>query len=1002
MDSVCQDIFKAVHEGRWLSIDYRNKDQKISKYWIGIKHIDVKHKSLCVDGLHLGELCVKELYIYIDSILSSTLLEGTYFPVNEALVKDIRTYPDKYRCLFDSVPNLQILNYLYDCHRLDATPYRCNYTLLQHFDGDCFAQGVYRLNDDQFAHLVRHFQQKTDSPQEETRIQQLALNVLSVNSRKGLYVLAYRKLYLDVKERTMRPAEHVTLCREFTIEGEKCSIHQFLDVDELDLLDDFEHNQEDIKDRITENCGSRTSVDDMPYIFAVGMDVMVDLKSEYNAILDMYHAGGVTTPIQAFFGNVLERPVRRKTYPVALINRQINLDQLLAINNAMKYPLAYIQGPPGTGKTNTIINTIMTAFFNKRTVLFATYNNVPIDGVFRALQKLQYRGKPISFPMVRLGNNSDKVPEALRFMRECYERTREVKVFDSTLDKNHDDKVRDTQRLTELLSAYERILDLQERKEVVKRLLNESQQLTFRTQLQERQMADIERQLKEIGPIRDEDALKLLTDDEDAFLKYLYYTCAKYIKRLDEPKNKDLLDILYLEGTREEQVSAFNEYLSNDENVRKFLRVFPIVSTTCISAHKIGEPKPYFDMVVMDEASQCNTAVSLIPILRGNNLMLVGDPQQLSPVILLDERDNQVLRRKYSVAPEYDYIENSIYKTYLACDAVSDEVLLSHHYRCHRKIIEFNNRKYYNGKLNIHSISTCEEPLIYVDVGESAATTKNTAPAEVRQIIQYVQAHSDKKIGIITPFSNQKKLIDAALQEAGISDTTCGTVHAFQGDEKDVVLFSLALSDTTGQKTYDWLKNNKELINVATSRAKEQLIVLASDKNIRRLHGACAEDDLYELVEYVKSNGTSHVTQRTALSRALGIKPYSTKTETAFLECLNQAISTIMPSGGRYVVHKEVAVSQVFQDNPSYTDLFYTGRFDFVVYECTTEKLEIPILAIELDGKEHYEDEVVKERDKKKNAICNEHGFVLIRVENSYARRYHYIKDILIGYFSGK
>ena len=79
---------------------------------------------------------------------------------------------------------------------------------------------------------------------------------------------------------------------------------------------------------------------------------------------------------------LLERPRRTKAYPIALINKNINLDQLLAINNAMKYPLAYIQGPPGTGKTNTIINTIVTAFFNNVTVLFASYNNVPIDNVF--------------------------------------------------------------------------------------------------------------------------------------------------------------------------------------------------------------------------------------------------------------------------------------------------------------------------------------------------------------------------------------------------------------------------------------------------------------------------------------------------------------------------------------------------------------------------------------------------------------------------------------------
>ena len=41
-----------------------------------------------------------------------------------------------------------------------------------------------------------------------------------------------------------------------------------------------------------------------------------------------------------------------------------------------------------------------------------------------------------------------------------------------------------------------------------------------------------------------------------------------------------------------------------------------------------------------------------------------------------------------------------------------------------------------------------------------------------------------------------------------------------------------------------------------------------------------------------------------------------------------------------------------------------------------------------------------RERDRKKNQICKEHNFGLIRVENTYARRYHYIKDILIKYFA--
>lgn len=88
----------------------------------------------------------------------------------------------------------------------------------------------------------------------------------------------------------------------------------------------------------------------------------------------------------------------------------------------------------------------------------------------------------------------------------------------------------------------------------------------------------------------------------------------------------------------------------------------------------------------------------------------------------------------------------------------------------------------------------------------------------------------------------------------------------------------------------------------------------------------------------------------------------------------------------------------MFQDNVSYNDLFYSGRFDFVVYE-KNGRSEIPVLAIELDGKEHFEDEVVKQRDRKKNEICQAHHLEVIRVENSYARRYYYIKQILMSYF---
>lgn len=1008
MNNICHDIFRAIHEGKWLKIEYRNKEEQITRYWIGIRNLDPQKRTLSVDGLHLGKYTTNYYStIYIDSILQSQIVEGSYCPVNHELVQDIYLNPHKYKMLFDNVANLKVLDYLEMCNRMDTTPYCSNFELVRFLDTESFQGADYSLTTAQFQTIVKNFQSKMDEPKRtdgKLIIQQLAINILSIHTSKGLYVLAYRKLQLDVKNKMLHPDEDITICTEFILGETKESIRKYLDAEEYELLKDFESNQEQIKDCVMKHTRQVMGVDDMPYVIGLGMDVILDLHKEFQAIIGMYSQEKATVPIKAFFGDLLNRPIRRKEYPITLVDQRINLDQLLAINNAMKYPVAYIQGPPGTGKTNTIINTVMTAFFNGKTVLFASYNNHPIDNVFEKLLDMKYMGKQIPFPVLRVGN-MDNVKEAIGYIKNAYQQVQSITVYESTLDRNKDDRAARAKKLSDLLKKYEEKLDLKERLETLKHLLEYQnrlkaslEMLPFQMDLQGRQLNQIQNKIRTLGEITDAEALLLLDGDLEELHKYLYYTSARYIQRLGEEKYKDLRYILFEEDA-EKQVSSFNKYLGKTANIQKLQKVFPIMITTCISAHKLGEPEPMFDMVIIDEASQCNTAVSLVPIIRGESLMLVGDPQQLNPVILLDEMSNQKLRKRYHVADEYDYRKNSIYKTFLACDAVSDEILLHNHYRCNRKIIEFNNKKYYNSRLHICSASSEQHPLMYIDVKSTPGGVKNTADREVEEIIRYAALHQDKSIGVITPFVNQKKMIENALQQKHLQNVACGTVHAFQGDEKDIVLFSTAITDHTQAGTYEWLKNNKELINVATSRAREKLIVLSDSENLARLHQKGDEDDLFELVEYVKRNGESQVTEKRANSRALGVKPFSTAVEEAFMENLNHALENIWLSQNRFSIKKEVAISQVFQDNISYNDLFYSGRFDFVVYE-RSNQTEIPILAIELDGKEHFEDEIVKRRDQKKNEICRAHHMELIRVENSYARRYHHIKAILMNYFS--
>ena len=998
MKAVWKELFRAIHEGYWLAVEYHNQRNEKTSYWIAVKDLDPFRHRLKVDGMHLGRYTLAELNLHIERISEARCLEGTWAPVNERLVSDIRENPEKYRSVFSEVTNLRILNYLAECFRLDQDPYETKLALVDRLDDELIEGNIMKLNERQFAQIVYSFHNAKDPSSLYTlSMSQYGLNLLSIHSEKGKYVLAYQPLRLDVKNRTLAAFDEPVICSEFTVNSVRQSVRRFLDPEDLVLLEDFKANAEKIRELITlGNPGIR--VDDMPYLIQIARDIPINLHAEYDGILKMYASGDendVTVPVKAFFGELTAHARRTKSVPLALISNQVNLDQLLAMNHAMRHPVSYVQGPPGTGKTMTIVHTILSAFYNKRTVLFASYNNHPVDEAVSKLQALTYQSKPLYFPVIRLGSFGS-VLRSLKQLQKILPVIKEMKLPPADPDQRAMDS--QAKKLSGYLEQYENRLNLLERKEAAEELLKNSTQLNFSLQVETRQLPQIEKQLEKTGEFRIEDALKLTDSGSESILAVLARVSLKCLKKIFHAKNRDLLEILKLKND-ENMVREFHSWLSVPEHLERFLEIFPVVATTCISARRLGFPEPVFDMVILDEASQCNTAVSLVPVIRGRNLLLVGDPQQLQPVILLDPADSAMLRNRYGVPPEYDYCSNSIYKAMLASDAVSDEVLLSHHYRCDPKIIGFNNRKYYNSKLKMDGASVSDHPLVYIDVPENETSKKNTAPKEAQEIIHYLKTHPAESVGIITPFVKQKELIQTELRHNGMDHVSCGTVHAFQGDEKDVILFSLGLSESTREETYNWLKNNRELINVSTSRARHQLIVISSNHVLRRLHKGNETDDLYDLVRYVQTSGTCQIACYPASSRALGIRPYSTETEEAFMDSLTHALDNAFADGRSFTVHREVPISQVFINNPSLNDFFYRGRFDFVVFRRTGGQ-EMPVLAIELDGKEHREEALIRQRDQKKEAICHEHGFELIRVDNTYARRYHYIKEILIRYFS--
>ena len=1009
MNDICRDIFRAIHEGKWLKIEYFNRNCETTHYWIGIKQVDVKKGRLIVDGLDVAHYQIAELIVNIQSIRKSAILDNTYFPVNEELIEDIDSNPQKYCVLFHNPFNLKVLTYYEKCNQMDCVPYTSEYKTIDFIDEQILLEAgdSFPLSDEQYQDIIKSFNIRINPNGKELKrvSKKIGLNILSVNTSRGLYILAFKELMLDVTHRCLRPAKNTTVCYEYTVDGKTISAHRFLDADDYELMEDFESHRELIKDKIMNNLVRGQSVDDMPHIVELQYESILDLHSQYEGIIKMVENDNMSTPIKAFWGELVSKPKRRsQNFPMAFVNRKINIDQLLVINNAMKYPVTYVQGPPGTGKTNTIVNAISTAFFNKKTILFTSYNNKPVNDVFEALSTLVFRDMVIPFPVLRTGNQ-EEVLRSIDYILKLQDRVKHIRIFKGTLDRKREDKNRQAKKLSDLMVEYENRLDLIERKETLNGIIEygsgEKASLNlvaFYEDLKNRQMKQIDQNLAKHADISEEEALRLADQDDEEFFKFLYYTSAAFIKKLDKPEYADFINILHIEDEGE-RVKEYNRYLSKSQNVLKLQKVFPIIMTTCISAFRIGEPEVLFDMVIMDEASQCNTAISLVPILRGESLMLVGDPEQLKPVIVLSKQDNEILKDRYGISSEYDYCENSVYKTFMAVDSVSDETLLHQHYRCDPKIIGFNNKKYYNGKLVIKTKMNSEEPLIYVDSEDPGSNTKNTSYDEADQIVRFVKNNRDKNIGIITPFVNQKKLIAEMLNSNGINDVPCGTVHAFQGDQKDIILFSTAITGKTSKGTYNWLKNNKELINVATSRASEKLVVLSNLRQIDNLRED-EDDDLYELVQYVRSEGKSLVTPKGIRSRALGFKPWDTKTEKAFLECLTHALDNIVLSQSKFDIKEQVVLTQIFKENVPYSQLFFTGSFDFVIYEKSISGQEYPLLAIELDGKEHKTEESRIKNDKEKERICKAQGLELIRVDNSYARRYAYIKELLKRYFA--
>ncbi|MEV7593035.1 AAA domain-containing protein [Streptomyces sp. NPDC089922] len=275
-----------------------------------------------------------------------------------------------------------------------------------------------------------------------------------------------------------------------------------------------------------------------------------------------------------------------------------------------------------------------------------------------------------------------------------------------------------------------------------------------------------------------------------------------------------------------------------------------------ISTHSVRQlelaPK-LFDLVVIDEASQCSIP-SVLPLLfRAKRALIIGDPMQLGhiPGISPEQERQARIRAGLTAAQLEDHrLAHHVYAAYhTAAQHGEAALLLDEHYRCHPQIADVVNGYCYAGQLQVLTDVRRQVPPVdpagssgavpvlgWVDVpfGESAAGSggqswRNRAEADrVRQLVDELleRLPEDATVGVVTPFRAQKEALSRAW--AGETRVRVGTVHAFQGGQRDVMVLSPVATDNTPPKTTHWVASQVNLWNVAVTRARSQLITVGS------------------------------------------------------------------------------------------------------------------------------------------------------------------------------
>ncbi len=394
----------------------------------------------------------------------------------------------------------------------------------------------------------------------------------------------------------------------------------------------------------------------------------------------------------------------------------------------------------------------------------------------------------------------------------------------------------------------------------------------------------------------------------------------------------------------------------------------------------------HFDVIMFDEASQVRPHDAIGSIMRGTQLIVAGDEQQLPPTSFFDRSSTET----EDDSDEDDSLAamESILGA-LSAKQMPTAPLLWHYRSRHEDLIAFSNHNIYDGRLITFPSPSAErgpragvrleyvpDGVYDVGMGTFGGSSDRSNPVEAKRVVELVMAHvrerPDESLGVVALNEDHAQTIQSALfvaqqatpelQEFFREDRPdpffVKPLELIQGDERDVILISIGFGrNAKGVLSHNFGPINNEggerRLNVLVTRAREQIVVVSSiragdiDLNRTQKLGPKLLRDYLDFAE----RGAVALSQATRGG------------DGAFESPFEASVCVALESAG-HTVRRQVGASS-FRIDLAIVDPRQPGRY---------------LLGIECDGATYHSSKTARDRDRLRQEILEGLGWTIHRV----------------------